>query len=152
MSEPFCVYPVLVALSLITEKEIELLRACDFYVEVDKTRDECSLYGEEIPDARPISEVMRFSSNEEIGLLSNEEKDLYERENFWVEILRNIIVRSREAGTPIKIFVVEGSFTCTEPGGYACVITENEEKWTSTSAWIDKTVGELGEKSFYFTW
>jgi len=60
----------------------------------------------------------------------------------WVIVFQDVLVRSREAGVPIKCFALEGNNDNSEPGGWACIITEDRVEWLMTREWVNEKVRE----------
>jgi len=125
----------------ITPGEMLILEGCGFAVEEQKgvsgtmldlhAVDEISdrpLPGIPLENEIPEEERQRF-----LGLRRRDDRA-------WVAVLQEVLKRSREAGEPIRYFVLEGVMLDASPWGYAYFVSENDVKYHSTGSWITDQV------------
>ena len=143
MSESFTVNPFEVSGFLLSGTEVKILGACGFRVETElqEGNEVHFLYGGRRPPGLNMAEDIEKS-------LSEEEKKLYGgKEDPWVEVLKNVIARSKGTDKPISFFVIEGLDLLNGVGGYACFITKEKEVWHSIEMWVAMMEKKLEEGS-----
>jgi len=130
------VYPQSIPVSFITEEEIEVLESYGLVME------EYLLDGEKVFD---LYWEKFYLSIESLDLqnteTSREETSCFDVKDPWIAVFRNILVRFRKAGEPIKSFSLEGYYG--HLGAWGLVVTEETGRKLLVGKWLKEVSEEL---------